>query len=82
MANEKVKVRRPSGLASISTKTKYAALVQAVATLVIVFLQGGLTAEALPTAITTVITAVIGLTIKDTVPEGTVVEYPAGDFEI
>lgn len=82
MANEKVKIKRPNGYASLSTKTKYAALVQAVATLVIVFLQGGLTAEALPTAITAVITAVIGLTIKDTVPEGTVVEYPAGDFEI
>lgn len=73
------KIRRPNGLASISTKTRIAALVQAVATLVIVVIQGGITAEAVPTAITTVITAIIGLTVKDTVPDGTVVEYGEGE---
>lgn len=80
--SDKVRIKRPNGLASISTKTRIAALVQAVATLVIVYLNGGVDAEALPTAITTVITAIIGLTVKDTVPDGTVIEYSDGEFEI
>lgn len=76
------KLRRPNGLDSISTKTRWAALVQAVATLVIVVLEGGISAAALPTALTAVITAAIGLTVKDTVPEGTVVEYDNGEYDL
>lgn len=79
---EKTKLRRPNGLASISTKAKLAALVQAAATVAVVIIQGGITAEALPTAITTLITALIGLTIRDTVPEGAVIEYPEGVKQI
>lgn len=75
---EKTKIRRPNGLASISTKAKLAALVQAVATVAVVIIQGGVTDAALPTAVTTLITALIGLTVRDTVPPGTVVEYPEG----
>lgn len=80
MANTtKVKLRRPNGIDSVSTKAKAAIILQAVTAVLLVVLTGEVTVETLTPGITALVTGLLALFIKDTVPEGTMVEYPEGE---
>lgn len=81
MASTKVKLRRPNGVASISTKAKAAVILQAATALALVVLTGEITVETLSPAISGLVTAVLAAFIKDTVPDGTVVQYPDTEDE-
>lgn len=73
-----VKIRRPNGLDSISTKARIAVAVQAATAVLLVVLSGEVTVETLSPAISGLVTALLAFVVKDTVPDGTVVEYPEG----
>lgn len=74
------KIRRPNGLASVSTKARLAVALQALTAILLVVLTGDVTVETLSPAISALVTALLAFVVKDTVPDGTVVEY--GDDEL
>jgi len=81
MATTKTKLKRPNGLPSVSTKARIAVVLQALAAILLVVLTGEITVETLTPGITALVTAVLAFFVKDSVPDGTVVQYPGTDDE-